>query len=325
MNRRSFIGMMAGGLLVAPLVAEAQQTAKLPTIGLLAASTPSTDGHRIAAFSQRLRELGWTEGRNIAFEYRWAEGRSARFAELAAELVRLKVDVIVTWGTPIYAAKQATSVIPIVFPVAGDPVGTGLVASLARPGGNLTGFSTQHSEMQIKRLEILRQIVPNLRRLAIMGNIGTPGAVVAMRELREMAPTLGLQVTVSEVRQAEDLAPAFQTLKGRADALLVYPDVLFNKNRDRVAALALDARMPTMHGFREPVEAGGLLSYGPDYLELFRGTADYVDKILHGAKPADLPVEQPTKFELVINLKTAKALGLTIPPALLQRADQVIE
>jgi putative ABC transport system substrate-binding protein len=325
MNRRSFIGMMAGGLLVAPLVAEAQQTAKLPTIGLLAASTPSTDGHRIAAFSQRLRELGWTEGRNIAFEYRWAEGRSARFAELAAELVRLKVDVIVTWGTPIYAAKQATSVIPIVFPVAGDPVGTGLVASLARPGGNLTGFSTQHSEMQIKRLEILRQIVPNLRRLAIMGNIGTPGAVVAMRELREMAPTLGLQVTVSEVRQAEDLAPAFQTLKGRADALLVYPDVLFNKNRDRVAALALDARMPTMHGFREPVEAGGLLYYGPDYLELFRGTADYVDKILHGAKPADLPVEQPTKFELVINLKTAKALGLTIPPSLLQRADQVIE
>jgi putative ABC transport system substrate-binding protein len=231
----------------------------------------------------------------------------------------------VTWGTPIYAAKQATSVIPIVFPVAGDPVGTGLVASLARPGGNLTGFSTQHSEMQIKRLEILRQIVPNLRRLAIMGNIDTPGAVVAMRELREMAPTLGLQVTVSEVRQAEDLAPAFQTLKGRADALLVYPDVLFNKNRDRVAALALDARMPTMHGFREPVEAGGLLSYGPDYLELFRGTADYVDKILHGAKPADLPVEQPTKFELVINLKTAKALGLTIPPSLLQRADQVIE
>jgi putative ABC transport system substrate-binding protein len=325
MDRRMFIGMMAGGLLVAPLVAEAQQTAKLPTIGLLAASTPSTDGHRIAAFSQRLRELGWTEGRNIAFEYRWAEGRSARFAELAAELVRLKVDVIVTWGTPIYAAKQATSVIPIVFPVAGDPVGTGLVASLARPGGNLTGFSTQHSEMQIKRLEILRQIVPNLRRLAIMGNIGTPGAVVAMRELREMAPTLGLQVTVSEVRQAEDLAPAFQTLKGRADALLVYPDVLFNKNRDRVAALALDARMPTMHGFREPVEAGGLLSYGPDYLELFRGTADYVDKILHGAKPADLPVEQPTKFELVINLKTAKALGLTIPPSLLQRADQVIE
>jgi putative ABC transport system substrate-binding protein len=316
---------MAGGLLAAPLAAEAQQTAKLPTIGLLAASTPSTDGHRIAAFSQRLRELGWTEGRNIAFEYRWAEGRSARFAELAAELVRLKVDVIVTWGTPIYAAKQATSVIPIVFPVAGDPVGTGLVASLARPGGNLTGFSTQHSEMQIKRLEILRQIVPNLRRLAIMGNIGTPGAVVAMRELREMAPTLGLQVTVSEVRQAEDLAPAFQTLKGRADALLVYPDVLFNKNRDRVAALALDARMPTMHGFREPVEAGGLLSYGPDYLELFRGTADYVDKILHGAKPADLPVEQPTKFELVINLKTAKALGLTIPPSLLQRADQVIE
>jgi putative ABC transport system substrate-binding protein len=325
MNRRSFIGMMAGGLLVAPLVAEAQQTAKLPTIGLLAASTPSTDGHRIAAFSQRLRELGWTEGRNIAFEYRWAEGRSARFAELAAELVRLKVDVIVTWGTPIYAAKQATSVIPIVFPVAGDPVGTGLVASLARPGGNLTGFSTQHSEMQIKRLEILRQIVPNLRRLAIMGNIDTPGAVVAMRELREMAPTLGLQVTVSEVRQAEDLAPAFQTLKGRADALLVYPDFLFNKNRDRVAALALDARMPTMHGFREPVEAGGLLSYGPDYLELFRGTADYVDKILHGAKPADLPVEQPTKFELVINLTTAKALGLTIPQSLLLRADQVIE
>jgi putative tryptophan/tyrosine transport system substrate-binding protein len=312
-------------VLAAPLAGETQQATKLPTIGLLAPSTPSTDGQRIAAFSQRLRELGWTEGRNIAFEHRWAEGRSERFAELAAELVRLKVEVIVTWGTPIYATKQATSVIPIVFAVAGDPVGTGLVASLARPGGNVTGFSTQHTEMQSKRLQILREVVPNLRRLAIMGNIGTAGAVVAMRELREMAPTLGLSVTVSEVRQSEDLAPAFQTLKGHVDALLLYPDFLFNKNRNRIAALALDARLPTMHGFREPVEAGGLLSYGPDYLDLFRRTADYVDKILKGAKPADLPIEQPTKFELVINMKTAKALGLTIPQSLLLRADQVIE
>jgi putative ABC transport system substrate-binding protein len=325
MHRRAFLSAMAGGLLPAPLAAEGQQAAKLPTIGVLGASTPSTDGQRVAAFSQRLRELGWTEGRNVAIEYRWAEGRSERFAELAAELVRLQVDVIVTWGTPIYATKQATSIIPIVFAIVADPVRTGLVASLARPGGNVTGLSTEHREMASKRLQLLREVVPNLRRLAIMGNISNPYAVVELAEIRQIALTLRLRVTVSEIRQPEDLAPAFETLKGRADALFLVPDALFNNNRNRIGALALGARLPTMHGFREPVEAGGLLSYGPDYLDLFRRTANYVDKILKGTKPADLPVEQPTKFELVINLKTAKALGLTIPPSLLGRADEVIQ
>jgi putative tryptophan/tyrosine transport system substrate-binding protein len=325
MDRLTFIGTLAGGLLAAPLAVEGQPTAQPLTIGILGPSTPSTDGRRITAFSQRLRELGWTEGRNVAIEYRSADGRSERFAEIAAEFVRLPVDVIVTWGTPIYATKRATAVIPIVFAIVADPVRTGLVASLARPGGNLTGLSTEHGEMASKRLQLLREMVPNLRRVAIMGNASNPYAAEEMREIQQMASTLGLGAAISEVRQSEDILPAFQTLKGRADAVFLVPDALFNLQRDRIAALALDARLPTMHGFREPVDAGGLLSYGPDYLELFRRTADYVDKILKGAKPADLPIEQPTKFELVINLKTAKALGLTIPPSLLQRADQVIE
>ncbi len=325
MDRRTFLGSVVGGALAAPLAAVGQPTAKPLTIGILGPSTPSTDGRRITAFSQRLRELGWTEGRNVAIEYRSADGRSERFAEIAAEFVRLPVDVIVTWGTPIYATKRATAVIPIVFAIVADPVRTGLVASLARPGGNLTGLSTEHGEMASKRLQLLREMVPNLRRVAIMGNASNPYAAEEMREIQQMASTLGLGAAISEVRQSEDILPAFQTLKGRADAVFLVPDALFNLQRDRIAALALDARLPTMHGFREPVDAGGLLSYGPDYLELFRRTADYVDKILKGAKPADLPVEQPTKFELVINLKTAKALGLTIPQSLLQRADQVIE
>jgi putative tryptophan/tyrosine transport system substrate-binding protein len=325
MDRRAFILTTAGALLAAPLAVEGQPTAQPLTIGILGPSTPSTDGRRITAFLQRLRELGWTEGRNVAIEYRSADGRSERFAEIAAEFVRLPVDVIVTWGTPIYATKRATAVIPIVFAIVADPVRTGLVASLARPGGNLTGLSTEHGEMASKRLQLLREMVPNLRRVAIMGNASNPYAAEEMREIQQMASTLGLGAAISEVRQSEDILPAFQTLKGRADAVFLVPDALFNLQRDRIAALALDARLPTMHGFREPVDAGGLLSYGPDYLELFRRTADYVDKILKGAKPADLPIEQPTKFELVINLKTARALGLTIPQSLLQRADQVIE
>jgi putative ABC transport system substrate-binding protein len=325
MRRIGLAVVLTFNIILTPPAAKAQQAAKLPTIGVLGPSAPSTDARRIAAFSQRLRELGWTEGRNVAIEYRAADGRSERFAEIAAEFVRLPVDVIVTWGTPIYATKKATAVIPIVFAIVADPVRTGLVASLARPGGNVTGLSTEHRDMASKRLQLLRETVPNLRRLAIMGNVSNPYAVVEMHEIQQMASTLGLRAMISEVRQAEDLPPAFQTLKGRSDALFLVPDALFNHQRDRIAALALDARLPTMHGFREAVDAGGLLSYGPDYLDLFRRTADYVDKILKGAKPADLPVEQPTKFELIINLKTAKALGLTIPPSVLVRADQIIE
>ena len=324
MNRRTFLAA-AGAVLAAPLAVEAQQ-ATTPRIGFLAAGTSSAAGQRIAAFSQRLHELGWTEGHNITIEYRWAEGRSERFGEIAAEFVRLKVDVIVTWGTAtVIAAKRATSVIPIVFTIVSDPVGTGIVASLARPGGNVTGISTLQTDTAGKRLELLREVVPTLKRLAIVGNIGNPASVQEMHEIQQTARALGLDVVTLEIRRTEDIAPAFKARKGRAQALFVVPDALINTQRNRVCALALAARLPTMHGYQESVTAGGLLSYGPNYLDLFRRTADYVDKILKGAKPADLPVEQPTKFELVINLKTAKALGLTIPQSVLIRADQVIE
>jgi putative ABC transport system substrate-binding protein len=326
MDRRAFPAGTGAVLLAAPRAAGAQQPGKLPTIGYLGANTPSAESQRIAAFVQRLRELGWIEGRTIAIEVRWAEGRNERFAEIAAEFVRLKVDVIVTAGTAaVVAAKQATSVIPIVFAVAGDPVGTGLVASLARPGGNVTGLSLQAPDIAGKRLELLREVVPGLRRLAILANVGSPLAVLEIREVQATARTLGFEVATSEIRRADDIAPAFDALKGRGDALYVVADPLVTTNRIRISALALGARLPTMHGQRENVEVGGLMSYGASYPGLHRRAADYVDRILKGAKPADLPVEQPTKFEFVINLKTAKALGLTIPPSLQGRADEIIQ
>jgi putative ABC transport system substrate-binding protein len=325
-DRRTFLAGTGAVLLAAPCAAGAQQPGKLPTIGYLGANTPSAESQRIAAFVQRLRELGWIEGRTIAIEVRWAEGRNERFAEIAAEFVRLKVDVIVTAGTAaVVAAKQATSVIPIVFAVAGDPVGTGLVASLARPGGNVTGLSLQATDIAGKRLELLREVVPGLRRLAILANVGSPLAVREIREVQATARTLGFEVATSEIRRADDIAPAFDALKGRADALYVVADPLVTTNRIRISALALGAHLPTMHGQRENVEVGGLMSYGASYPGLYRRAADYVDKILRGTKPADIPVEQPTKFDLVVNLVTAKALGLTIPPSLLGRADEVIE
>jgi len=325
MRRRTFI-LALGGAVAWPLAARAQQAGPPPTIGFLVAGTPTSHGQWIAAFVQRLRELGWIEGRTITIEYRWAEGRSERFAEIAAELVRRKVDVIVTSATEaIVAAKQATSVIPIVFAAAGDQVGTGLVASLARPGGNITGLSIQQTDVAAKRLELLREIVPGLRRLAILGNASGPAVVLDMREVETAARTLGLEVITSEIRRGEDIAPAFAAFKGRAEALYLPIDPLVNTHRLRISMLALAARLPTMHSVREYVEAGGLISYGPNRPELYRRAAELVDKILRGAKPADIPVEQPTKFELVINVKTAKALGLDIPPSLLARADEVIE
>ena len=325
MRRREFITLL-GGAVAWPLAARAQQPAKLPTIGLLGATTPLVESQRVAAFVQRLRELGWIEGRTVAIEVRWAEGRNERFAEIAAEFVRLKVDVIFTHGTAsVIAAKQATAVIPIVFASVGDPVGTGLVASLARPAGNLTGLSNLLPDIATKRLELLREVVPNLRRLAIIANVDNPATVLSMREVQVTAPTLGLDVATSEIRRAEDIAPAFEALKGRAEALFVLPDPLVNTNRVRINTLALGARLPTMHGLREYVEAGGLMSYGPNVVDEYRRAADYVDKILRGTKPGDIPVEQPTKFDLVINLTTAKALGLTIPESFLSRADEVIE
>jgi putative ABC transport system substrate-binding protein len=325
LKRREFITLL-GGAAAWPLAARAQQTGKLPTIGYLGSATPALQSQWAAAFVQRLRELGWIEGRTIAIEYRWAEGRSDRYAEIAAELVRLKVDVIVMSGTAaVVAAKQATSVIPIVFAAAGDPVGTGLVASLARPGGNVTGLSLQQTDLAAKRLELLREVVPGLRRLAILANLGSAAAVLDMREVEATAGTLGLEVITLEIRRGEDIAPAFEALKGRAEALYVVIDPLVNTHRIRINTLALAARLPTMHTFREGVEAGGLMSYGTSFPDLFRRAADYVDKILRGAKPGDIPVEQPTKFDLVINLTTAKAVGLTIPESFLLRADEVIE
>jgi putative tryptophan/tyrosine transport system substrate-binding protein len=273
-----------------------------------------------------LRELGWIEGRTIAIDYGWAEGSRERAAEIAAEFVRLKVDVIVTSATVVViAAKQATSVIPIVFAAASDPVGTGLVASLARPGGNVTGLSLQFTDLAGKRLELLRTVLPDLRRLAILANASSPATALEVAEVQAMARTFGLEVAAPEVRQTEDIAPAFEALKGRVEALYVVNDPLVDTNRVRINTLALAARLPTLHGDREHVAAGGPMSYGASFTDLFRRAGDLVDKILHGAKPADIPVEQSTKFDLVINLITAQALGLTIPPTLLARADEVIE
>ena len=324
MKRRQFITLL-GGAAAWPVSARAQQATKLPTIGYLGSATLATESQRMAAFVQRLRELGWIEGRTVVIDYRWAEGRTERYAEIAAEFVRLKVDVIVTVGGAVAAAKQATATIPIVFAGAGDPVGSGMVASLAQPGGNVTGLSVQSIDLAGKRLEILREIFPDVRRLAIIGNVEYAATVLEMGEAQAAARALGLEVARSEIRRAEDIAPAFEALKGAAQALYVCADATINANHARINTLALGARLPTMHGVREYVEAGGLMAYGPNLADLYRRAADYVDKILRRAKPADLPVEQPTKFDLVINLVTARALGLEVPPMLLARADEVIE
>jgi ABC-type uncharacterized transport system substrate-binding protein len=324
MIRREFITLV-GGAAAWPLAARAQQAGKLPTIGFLGASTASVQSQQVTAFVQRLRELGWIDGRTVGIEVRWAEGRSERFAEIAGEFVRLKVDIIVTMGSAVLAAKQATSVIPIVFGAANDPLGTGLVASLARPGGNVTGLSMQGPDLAGKRLELLREVVHGLRRLAILTNVNYPAAALEMGEAQAAARALGLEVATLDVRKVEDVVPAFEALKGRADALYICVDPALNARRISINTLANVARLPTITGFREYVEAGSLMSYGPSVPELFRRAADYVDKILRGAKPGELPVEQPTKFELVINLTTAKALGLTIPEPFLLRADELID
>jgi putative ABC transport system substrate-binding protein len=290
------------------------------------AATLASEKERTTAFSQRLRELGWIEGRNIAIDFRTAEGQTERLSELAAELVRLKVAVIVTYSTPaVVAAKQATSAIPIVFAASGDPIGTGLVASLARPGGNVTGFSLQQRDLGGKRLELLREALPGLRRFAIMADIDNPFAPLEIVEVQATARTLGLDVVKAEIQHAEDVARTFASLKGRVEALYVAASPLMNANRLRINTWALAARLPTIFGTRENVEVGGLMSYGPNILDLFRRSADIVDKVLRGTKPGDIPIEQPTKFDLVLNLITAQALGLDIPPTLLARADEVIE
>ena len=325
LHRRSFLTIL-GGAAAWPVPVRAQPV-RLPTIGFLGESTPATWSHWVTAFVLRLRELGWTEGRNVRIEVRWADGRTERFAEIAAEFVRLKVDVIFTTGAAVIAAKKVTSVIPIVFVLGRDPVGSGYVTSLARPDANVTGLSSQATDLVGKRLELLREVVPGLRRLAVMASIGYPSAALEVGEVQAAAGVLDVEIaTTSEIRRPEDIAPAFDALKGRTDALYVCgSDPLVNANRAPINTLALVARLPTMHSIKFFVEAGGLMSYGARYPDLFRRAGDYVDKILRGAKPFDIPVEQPTKFDLVINLTTAKALGITIPPTLLARADEVIE
>ena len=326
LKRREFMALLGGAAAALPLSAHAQQiTEKLLTIGILGSSAPSTQSRQNAALVQRLHELGWTEGGNVKIEVRWPEGRNERFAEIAAEFVALKVNVIVTSGGVVPTVKQATSTIPIVFTSALDPVASGYVASLARPGGNITGLSLQSTDTVGKRLGILREVVPGLHRLAIMTNAGNPGNVLEMREVQGEAHMLGIEATTSEIRRAEDIALAFDALRDKAQALYVVSSPLTTTNRVRINTLALGRRLPAIYGDREFVEVGGLISYGPDFANMYRRAADYVDKILRGAKPGDLPVEQPTKFDLTINLTTAKTLGLTIPDKLLALADEVIE
>jgi len=323
MKRREFITLL-GGAAAWPFAARAQRTEKLPIVGILGTSTPAAWSQWVAAFVQRMRELGWTEGRTIAFEYRWGEGSGERYFEIAAEFARLKVDVIVTTGNATAEAKQAAPSTPIVFAAANDPVGTGLVANLARPGGNITGLSNQAVDLASKRLGLLRELLPTARTVGILANVGYSPTLLEIEHLRKVASNLDLEVTVFEIRRPRDIPLGFEGWR-RSHALYVIGDSLTTANRIQISAFALAMRLPAMFTSREFVEAGGLISYGPNFPHLFRRAADYVDKILRGTKAAELPVEQPTTFDLIVNLLTAKALGLDIPPTLLARSDEVIE
>ncbi len=328
MTRRAFLATLAGGLLAAPRIADAQQPGKVYRLGYLSAGSGTLSSPYTTAFRQGLRELGWIESQNIVIEYRSAEGQYDRLPALAAELVRLKVDVIVGVPTPgALAAKNATRTIPIVGVSLTDPVGLGLIASLARPGGNVTGVSySVGTDIFGKDLELLREVVPKVRRVAVLSNPDGPAQPLTISNIKGAAQSLGLQLLLLEARGPGDFDGAFAAMtRERVGALLVVTDPVFIPHRARLVNLAAKNRLPSIFTQRADVEAGGLMSYGPNFADMYRRAAIYVDKILKGAKPADLPVEQPTKFELVINLKTAKALGLTIPPSLLQRADEVIQ
>jgi putative ABC transport system substrate-binding protein len=327
LNRREVITLLGGAAVAWPLVARAQQPAKVPRIGFLGNSTAALEANLVGPFREGLRDLGYVEGRNILIEYRWAEGQYERFPALITELIAQNVDVIVTAGTPAsLAVKKATTSIPLVMVAVGEPVATGLVASLARPGGNITGLTSMSSEMEGKRLELLREVVPKISHVAVLWNAASPIQAIEEREVRAAAQVLGMKMLSLGVRTQEEIEDALAAIvKERPGALLVLADRLFLHHRTHIMDFAAQHRLPGVHAYRELVEAGGLMSYGPSYAEMHRRAATYVDKILKGAKPADLPVERPTKFEMVINLKTAKALGLDMPPMLLGRADEVIE
>jgi putative tryptophan/tyrosine transport system substrate-binding protein len=323
MRRRDFITLIGSMVASVPLAARAQQ--KVPVIGFLGTTSPSAWREPIAAFERRLSELGWIPGRTVTIDYRWTEGRNEQALPIAEAFVHDKVDIIVAGGNAVAAAKQATTSIPIVFPVAVDPLGSGFVSSLSRPGGNVTGLSMQAGDVAGKRLQMLREIVPGLRRLAIIINVSYPAAKTELAECQAAARTLGLDVILMELRRPEDIATTFNALGGDANALYVVSDALTNANNDGIASLALSARLPTMFGTADSIHSGGLMAYGPNLPDLFRRAGDYVDKILRGAKPSDIPVEQPTRFTFALNLTTAKALGLVTPPTLLALADEVIE
>jgi len=326
-GRRELIAAL-GGTAVWPLAARAQQMGKVPRIGYLGSSSPSLEPHFVEAFRQKLRELGHIEGENIAIEHRWAEGQDRRLPELAAELVRLQPNVIVTAGTPgALAAMQATKTIPIVMASSGDPVGAGLVASLARPGGHVTGFTIVGPQIEGKRLDLLKEAVPELSRVAVLWNPSYPASVSYFNTIENAGRTLRISLDpVAEVRRANELDNAFFAIaSARPRALLVVADRFLLAHRKRIVEFAVAKRLPGMFPYREYVEAGGLMSYAPSNIELFRGAATYVDKILKGAKPGDLPVQEPTKLELIVNLKTSKAIGLTVPESFLLRADELIE
>jgi putative ABC transport system substrate-binding protein len=326
MKRRQFISLIGGVAASWPFAVRAQQTEKIPTIGFLSASTAVAERARRDAFVKRLGELGWVEGRSVMIEDRAAEGIVERAGEIAGEYARLKVDVIVMAGdAQLLAAKRATGSVPMVFAAAGDPIGNGVVASLARPGGNITGLSVQLPDTAGKRVELLREVFPGLRRLAIFGNSANPVVALEVEAAQTAAQALRLDVVRSEFRRSEEISSAIEALGGRAEALYVCVDPLVIANRTRIYKLALAAGLPVVHSYRDDMEAGALISYVPDILDLYRRAAGLVDKILRGAKPADIPVEQPTKFELAVNLNTAKTLGLEISPSLLARADEVIE
>ena len=330
-TRRTFIATLAGGLLAAPLAGEAQQAARVPRIGILVPGAPSPPGApplpAFEAFRQGLRDLGYVEGQSIVLETRWEEGKVDRYPELVRDLLRLRVEIILAGTTPAaVAAKQATRVVPIVMAAISDPVRTGLVASLARPGGNVTGMSLLSAELSSKRIEALKEAIPILSRIAVMWNPRNPISPPLLKETEGAARSLGVQLQLLEVRSPEDLDGAFEAAtKGAAQALLMLQDSMFTIHRAGIAQLGLKRHLPTMSGETGFAVAGGLMNYGPNINDSWRRSAAYVDKILKGAKPGDLPVEQPTKFELVINLKTAKALGLAIPPSLLLRVDEVIQ
>jgi len=326
MRRREFILLTSGVAIGSMSAAYGQQTAKPPIVGFLVAGTQASHGAWVAAFVERLSKLGWTDGRNVKIEYRWAAGDVQQIAQFAAEFVRLKVDVIVTSAYGVVAAKQATSSIPIVFAAYGDAIANGIVASLARPGGNVTGLSIQPSELSSKRLELARDIIPNVRRFAALVNTNYSGVTQEVAGIRAASARLNIETNILEIQTADDIDVAMATLRTiQADVLYVYSEPLTNANKSKIIKAATAAKIPTIFGFREFVDAGGLISYGANFIDLFARAAEYTDKILRGEAPADMPIQQPVKFDLIINLKSAKAIGLNISETFLARADDVIE